>query len=178
MRLWPRVPAGPAVGLCVRFLLLAPVCLVLWLLILPWYVWLVAHTAQLVLATIFAAPLVDTSVKSAGLLNCATEIAFSTATGGQLTMKSVGHLVGNLAPFLALMLATPGIAVNRRLKSVGLGVAILFISHVFTLMLRYGQGRTALTTAVGFVSITLPFLLWIILAFRDIVTHPKAPVAN
>lgn len=167
MKTWPRILTGPAVGLCARFLMFAPACLVFWLLLLPWYAGLVAHAAQLLLSAFFAAPLVDASVVSAGFLNSATEIAFHNPEGRQLVMKNVGHLVANVAPFLALMLATPGISIPKRVATIGQGVVILFIAHMLTLMLRYGFGRSSLTTAIGFVSITLPFLLWIVLAWRN-----------
>jgi len=86
-------------------------------------------------------------------------------------MPGLGHLVANVAPFVALVLATPRMRLRRMLGVISIGVALIFISHLATLVIRpMAQGpvqmaRTPLTTAVGFFSITLPFLLWIVLAY-------------
>jgi hypothetical protein len=152
--------------LCLRFIVLAPICLVLWLMVLPAYTWFVGHVAALFLRYIVQTPIDDVIVTKAGLLNTDTQLAY--VIGPRMpTMKDIGHLVTNIAPFIALVLATPALGVWRRLKILGIGIAIIFAFHAATIILRFVAGRTTLPTAIGFIAITLPFLLWIVLAYWD-----------
>ncbi len=159
--------------LCARFMALAPICLIAWMLVLPQYTFIVAHSTRCLLQYVFGAGLVGADVEVGGVLNMGTQLVFVTAAGGRLTMLNVGHLVGNVAPFVALMLATPGVGLRRRAAGIGIGLGVLFVLHGLTIMVRFWEGRSAFSTTVGFVSITMPFLLWIIFFYRDLV--PVAP---
>lgn len=158
-----------AVLLVARFLLLAPLCLVLWLLILPYYVEILANVTALLLSWTGYGT-VEAGVKAAGFLNTETSLSF-TFPNRSLTMPGVGHLLANMAPFLALVLATPRMKATRRMLVIGAGTIAIFLSHLATLIMRlpgpgdFQTGRTPFTTAVGFFSITLPFLLWIVMAY-------------
>lgn len=159
-------PARNTLWLCLRFLVLAPICLVLWLMILPAYTWLLGHVAFLVLKYIFQYPIEGVIVTKAGLLNTDTSLGYVMGLR-TLTMQDIGHLVTNIAPYIALVLATPRVKWLRRLRILGIGIGIIFVFHVATILLRFLAGRTALPTAIGFIAITLPFLLWIVLAYWD-----------
>ena len=159
-------PERNALWLCLRFIVLAPICLVLWLLVMPAYAWFLGQVTMLILKYIFQYPIENVTVAKAGLLNTGTSLGY--AMGGLTrTMPDVGHLVVNVAPYVALILATPKLQWLRRLRILGIGFAIIFAFHTATILLRFLAGRTSLPTAIGFIAITLPFLLWIVLAYWD-----------
>ncbi|HNR36892.1 MAG TPA: hypothetical protein PKO36_17085 [Candidatus Hydrogenedentes bacterium] len=154
--------------LCVKFIALAPVCLVLWLLVLPHYTLALGHTTAAIIRVTMKVPIESVAITrdGEGILN--TDVALSYRYGAHApTMHDVGHLVTNVAPFVALVLATGGLGLWRRLRVLAIGILILFGFHVLTIVLRFSAGRTPLPTAVGFATITLPFLLWIVLAYWD-----------
>ncbi len=155
-----------ALWLCLKFLVLAPACLVLWLLVLPGYAWVVGQVAGFLLEYVFRMPIDSMQVIKGGFLNTGTQLTFVM---GPVTrwMSDLGDLVTNMAPFVALVLATSGLGVRRRLRILLIGLGIIFVSHVVTIVFRFTAGKTALPTAVGLISITLPFLLWIVLAYWD-----------
>lgn len=152
--------------LCVKFLVAVSACLVAWLQALPAYTLLVGHGTALLLRHIFRKPIDDVIVTAAGFMNTETSLAFRIGAS-QPTMNDVGHLMFNVAPFVALVLATSGLGLIRRVRIIAVGFAILYVSHVVTVVVRFIAGRTPIPTAIGFLSITLPFLLWIVLAFWD-----------
>jgi hypothetical protein len=164
-----RQPGRARLGglqLCLRFIPLAVICLFLWLLALPGYTWFVGQVTMLILKYILRYPIDGVIVAKAGLLNTGTSLGYVMGEH-TLTMQDVGHLVTNVAPYAALVLATPKLRWLRRLRILGLGILIIFAFHVATIMLRFVAGRTSLPTAIGFIAITLPFLLWIVLAYWD-----------
>lgn len=180
--------ATPSLGkslfwLCVKFAILAPLCLVLWLVILPYYSTALGETSLVVLRSLFGYDITDVQTTvDPGFLNTGTRMVFSIG-GRYRIMPDVGHLTANIAPFIALILATSGITLRRRFTALGIGVGIVFLSHVLTIVLRFTAGRTPFPTAIGFISITLPFLLWIVLAYREKVMEffleqSTAPVAE
>lgn len=168
-----KAPA-PSLGrttllLCLKFAVLAPICLVVWLWLLPTYTWLLGHATGLVLKLILRVPIETVVVTRGGFLNTGTALAYALADGRQPTMHDVGKLVTNVAPFIALVLATPGLGLWRRLKVIILGFVIIFLFHGLTIVLRFMStgSKLALPNTVGFVAVTLPFLLWIVLAYWD-----------
>lgn len=171
--------------LCLKFAVLAPACLALWLAILPGYVWLVGQFTAFFLKTLAGTPIEALTVgqgaqetavaPSSAILKVLYFLIIKTGTtlsfyvdGRTMTMNDIGHLTCNIAPFVALVLSTGGLRLLRRLRVLGIGFAILFCSHVLTIFLRYNSPeRAGLSNAVGFISITLPFLLWLVLAYWD-----------
>lgn len=157
--------------LCAKFIVLAPICLVAWLWLLPQYTLVLGYTTSAIISRLMHIPIEKVVVThdGNGFLNTDTALAYMYA-GHAPTMHDVGNLVCNVAPFIALVLATGGLGVWRRLGILAGGIAILFAFHVLTIVLRFSAGRTPLPTAVGFATITLPFLLWIVLAYRERLT--------
>lgn len=152
--------------LCARFIILAPVCLVLWLLALPYYAWGLAYASEFFLKYVMHYQILNVTAVAAGFLNTDTKMTFELIEINR-TMPEVGLLTTNLAPFVALVLATSGLTAFRRVKILAIGAPIILLSHVVTVVLRFTAGRTPLPTAIGFISITLPFLLWIVLAYWE-----------
>ena len=152
--------------LCLKFAVLAPICLILWLLLLPYYASLITHVSAFVLRVLFHYPISTAGAVAGGFLNTGTTIEFHLP-GVTRSMPDLGRLTTNLAPFIALTLATTGITMRRRLGVLLIGTPIILLSHLITIIFRFTEGRSPLPTAIGFISITLPFLLWIVLAYWE-----------
>ena len=155
--------------LCLKFAVLAPICLFAWLWLLPMYTWLLGQATGAVLKLMLRVPIETVVVTRGGFLNTGTALAYALSDGRQPTMHDIGKLVTNVAPFIALVLATSGLGLWRRLKVLILGFVIIFLSHGLTIVLFFLStgSRLALPNTVGFVAVTLPFLLWIVLAYWD-----------
>ena len=152
-----------------KFIVLAPICMVVWLLVLPVYAHVLAYAAGSVFRYGFGLNVMGIRVNTAGFLNTDTSLTYTIMTT-ERELPELGHLVANVAPFVALVLATPRLKLGRRLRIIGIGTGLIFISHVATVVIRLVgrgpvMGRTPLSTTIGFASITLPFLLWIVLAY-------------
>ena len=113
----------------------------------------------------------DIQIAPEGLFNTETMLTFVVA--GQPHAFPVALLVTNIPPFVALVLATSGLALAKRLRAVLYGVGILFTSHVLfiSVLMRFQEQLKAhpeVPTAIMQVIIaTLPFILWIRLAYWD-----------
>jgi hypothetical protein len=82
----------------------------------------------------------------------------------------VALLVTNLPPYVALIFATAGITMKRRLLILFYGCAILCFFHIafIVLAMRLASIMTAgseIPTAVVQFFLTLPFMLWIVFAY-------------
>jgi hypothetical protein len=159
-------PERNTLWLCLRFLVFAPICLVLWLMMLPAYTWLVCYATFPILKYVFQFPIEGVAVTKAGFLNMETSLTYPMGQYMRV-MTDMGHLLTNIAPYVALILATPKLNWLRRFRILGAGVGVIFVFHVVTILLRFMAGKTSLPTAFGFIAITLPFLLWIVLAYWD-----------
>jgi len=154
--------------LCLKFLVLAPICLVIWLELLPAYTWCLGQTTGFFMKHVLDMPIDKIVVAKDGFLNTQTTLTF--VIDERLRTSQLGKLVTNVAPFLALVLATSALGIWRRLRAIVIGVLILFFSHALTIVLIFAMGRSSLPYAVGLISITLPFLLWIVLAYWEKLT--------
>lgn len=177
---------------CVKFLFLAPLCLLLWWLILPAYTWLLGQLTGMVLKYLFHEPILAVRVLEGGGVSAGTDLSHgafvawivgvlktavsNTGTilaflvGEQVRSFPVGMLATNIAPFAALILSTGGLGLIRRLKALGIGLAILVAGHVLYIPFAFvvsSKGGTAseIPNTLGEFFITLPFLLWIVLAY-------------
>ena len=89
---------------------------------------------------------------------------------GQAHSFAVGLLVTNVASYVALVLAMPRLTWRRRGWALGLGIAILIGGHLIFAVGVFAFYETValhpqLPKAVGQLFVTLPFLLWIMLAY-------------
>jgi hypothetical protein len=160
-------------GFCIRFLLIVPLCLVLWWWFLPAYVWCLGHLVGLAVGPFLKGSITAITVARGGLLNTGTVLNFDV--NGVTKGIPVAALVSNVAPFVALVLATAKMRVRQRCATLGIGVAILAAGHAAYLALALvfaPQIRQTpdLPTALAQLFLTLPFLLWIVLAYwRNVV---------
>ena len=159
---------------CARFLVVAPLCLLAWWALLPAYAWCLGQLTRLVLYPVLDAPIDEVLVERHGILSTGSLLRFVRA--GATRSIPVGQLVSNVAPFAALVLATPGMAWRRRAVTLGIGSVLLALGHATYLPLVFVFAPTiaaspAIPTALGQVFITLPFLLWILLVYWERIGH-------
>ena len=142
-----------------------------WWLFLPYYAHFLGFAVGAILKYGFGVAVEGHGVShyglmsDAGLFNTGTRLSFKVGEA-DLAMP-VGYMVNNVAPFLALVLATPGLKALRRLKVASLGTAILVISHVSFIVFAFKMGPSKVGVAIGKFCITLPFILWIVLAYWE-----------
>ncbi|HDP35853.1 MAG TPA: hypothetical protein ENN29_12185 [Candidatus Hydrogenedentes bacterium] len=84
----------------------------------------------------------------------------------------IALLVTNLPPYVALVLATAGLAWKKRARILVYGCAILIFFHVLfiILALRFQDAMlqvSEIPTAVTQFFLTLPFMLWIVFAYWE-----------
>ncbi len=162
--------AGRSLGrdllwLALRFLLLVPMCLYVWWQLLPAYAWLLGQAGGGLLRNVFDIPITAMKVVPQGLFKTRTELVY-LVEGVERTIQ-VGMLATNIAPFVALVLATPGLTWNRRGKALIIGCLLLAAAHLGFLLTAYNVSRAEVPVAFGQICITLPFPLWIALAYWD-----------
>ncbi len=159
---------------CVKFAAFAAVCLPLWWTVMPAYVWLLGHVSAFALRLAAGVAIDSIAVKPEGILN--TGITLAYVVEGRYRILDVARLVTNVAPFVALVLATPRIAWLKRLRILGIGMAILSAGHAAYLILACAFYQTIIQNpafaqsviAIGeYTVMTLPFLLWAALAYWD-----------
>ncbi len=158
----------PIVQMALRFLALAAFLVPLWWLLVPVYGWLLVQGCGVVLRSLLGMPITAGTIEVSGILN--TESLLVLYVDDQATRMKFVQLVTNLPPLVALVLATPGLVWRRRLGALLLGGALLCLGHVLfiILALRFSdalQQRPEIPTALAQFSLTLPFLLWIMLAY-------------
>ena len=88
----------------------------------------------------------------------------------QAKTMPAGFVAINLAAFVALVGATPGIGFRRGVRSLAIGCAVFFAWHVIQLsvLLVAGvsmnlAGPTGIARLLATVSVVLPFALWLLL---------------
>jgi hypothetical protein len=153
--------------------------------ILPGYAWCLGHASSAVLATVGGFPIDHVLVDRAGALNTQSILRY---TGEELSRSiPIGQLVTNTAPFIALVLATGGLGLIKRIRALGTGVILLAVCHTAYLVFAFAFSETIsrssqIPMALGQLVITLPFLLWIVLGFwrspskgTGSVSEPEAP---
>lgn len=149
---------------CLALLVLAP----LWWLCLPGYGWILVQGCGSIARWVLGVPVVAGHVAVDGVLHTESELVFYV--GDRVRAMKFALLVTNFPPYLALVLATPGITRLRRLRILLAGSAILVAGHlVYVLVaLRFGEVLAAydeVSTAMAQFLLTLPFLLWIVMAY-------------
>lgn len=145
-----------------------------WWLLLPYYGYVLAQISGGILLNLLHVPIEAAKIEPGdAILNTASMLVFQL--DGQPKPFPIALLITNMAPYLALVLATPGLRLLRRLFITVLGAAILFAGHVaFIVLAFYYRAEIAqapsIPMAVAQFYLTLPFLLWVILAYWDRIT--------
>lgn len=164
--------AAGGIGLFVlKFFGAVAVLLVIWWTVQPQYIWVVGQTAGLLLR-VGGVPLeaMRVEVDEAGILNTLATLVY--VSEGRDYPIDVAFIIAGIPPFIALVLATPELALRRRLLAIALGTGILAVGHIAFLSIAFGFHRQVerspeLPTAFGLFVMTLPFILWIALVYRD-----------
>lgn len=163
-----RADQKGVVRFCLRFLVAAPLCLAVYWSILPGYAWCVGQASAAVLTTLGGFPIDGVIVERAGALNTQSVLRY---TGEELSRSiPIGQLVTNTAPFIALVLATGGLGLVKRVWALVVGMVLLAGCHTAFLVFAFAFSQTIsrssqIPMALGQLVITLPFLLWIVLGF-------------
>lgn len=157
-----------ALFLSLKFLILAPICMVAWWMLVPCYGYVLGQITGNILLHVLREPIVAVRVEAAGLLNTESLLVWIFEDGSGRNVP-ICRLITNMAPFVALVLATGGLGVMRRLKALAIGCSIIALGHiVFIIFTFQAQSRyPALVSSLSYVLHTLPFLLWVILAYWD-----------
>ena len=160
----------------IRFLLASLILVPLWWLAVPAYGWLLVQGCGVILRGIFGMDITAGNIEVSGIMN--TESLLILYVGEHPTSMKFVQIITNLSPFVALILATPRLSLRRRATALMLGTAVLCGGHALfiILALRFAvslQHTPEIPTAMTQFFLTLPFLLWIVLAYwRRLGTAP------
>ena len=157
------------------------VCLCLWWAVLPSYTWCLGHITAPILTYGFGEPIEGVRAHAEGFLNTGTMLAFRLE--GREIPLPIAYLATNVAPFLALVLCTSGLSVRQRLSAIGIGVGILVIGHIVWIVLAFHWRAemakdSRLAEVIAHLLISLPFLLWIVLAYWNKLMDAVSGVAR
>ncbi len=82
-----------------------------------------------------------------------------------------GYLINfNLVPLVALAIATPDLALRRRLEMLAIGMPILFLLHVLDLVAHYPMDvygsmlAQMVVYSIGVSGVAVPFIVWFAIA--------------
>lgn len=162
---------------CLRFLALVLFFVVLWWLVLPYYGYLLAQASGATLRYLLKVPIEYGYIEQAGILNTKSMLVYGV--GGRESRLPIALLVTNVPPYVALVLATLGLAWKRRIVILLWGTAILSAGHALFIVcaLKFQQAAIAaatdtqhlseVPTAIAQFYLTLPFLLWIVFAYWE-----------
>lgn len=164
-----------------RLAILLPTFVVLCWLVSPWYVWFIGNiTAALYnfLAT-EAITGVSVAIPDNAVLNSSVRLIYDTEEG--VFPMDAGTLIGNFAPYLALVLATPGVWPLRWYRALWRGAAILIMLHIAMIFVLFAardsiEETLELTSGVSVFVLTLPFGLWIwLVCWESLWAPPQEP---
>jgi hypothetical protein len=153
---------------CRTFIELTIIISILWWLAIPAYGYAVAQLSAGILVNALGVPVEGAWAVPHGILNTESVIVF--LFGGREIPFPIVKLVTNMAPYLALVLATPRLGVLRRLVILFTGALILAIGHVAFVVLAFHFRQDIakapdVPLALAELYLTLPFVLWIVLAY-------------
>ena len=157
-----------------KFLAVAPFVWLLWWWILPQYAWVIGQISGALITfpggMTIEAMRVETS--EALILNADTSLIY-TYNGSERPIH-IASLVSNLPPLIILVLATPAIKLSRAIRALAIGLPIIAAGHIAFITLAFVlqsqiQNAPEIPPAIGYVLLTLPFILWIILVHWETV---------
>ncbi len=167
---------------CAKFLVFVTVLVAAWWMFLPYYGQFLLQVSGGILKYALGLPIESGRVVSKELLNTGTDLVFRMAEG-RIRGLHIALLTTNVPPYLALVLATGGLALGRRLRVMAYGFGILCAFHlIFIIVFMRFQETLAkaseIPTAVVLFFLTLPFLMWIVFAYWDRLTGNGGPSRN
>lgn len=154
----------------VKFLVFVGVLVVAWWWFLPYYCYGLVQVSGAILKYAMGVPILAGWIEAGGMLNTDSWLVFVVEGFTHEQKTPIALLITNLPPYLALVLATPGLRWARRLRILLYGSAVIMAGHVLFLVvvLRYQEALKEidqLPIAVIQFYLTLPFLLWIVFAY-------------
>jgi hypothetical protein len=160
-----------------RFSVIVPVCLIVWWWMIPYYGWMIGQIAAQIMG-LFGERVTTVRLEADGFFNTETLLTMESVSGTRSDV--IAPIVTNLATFVALVLATAGLNVRRRLQVLGAGAGILMASHVVFLVWAIAiapsvREAAELPIVVAQIFITMPFLLWIVLAHWQTILDRMTP---
>lgn len=166
------LPLVRTVWFCVKFLVVVIPLVCLWWSLIPLYGWLLVQISGVILKYVMGVPIVAGGIRSSGFLNTASTIYFAIQGYEFEKVSPIALLVTNLPPFVSLMIITK---INWRSKLIRslIGSGIIALGHILfiVLVLRYQDALkkySELPTAVIQFYLTMPFMLWIAMVFREL----------
>lgn len=156
---------------CTKFIIVVVPLVCLWWLFIPVYGWILVQISGAILKFIMGVPIVAGGIRPSGFLNTASSIYF-VIQGYEFEKASpIALLITNLPPFISLVLITR-ISWFSRLKKMLWGSSIIILGHILfiVIVLRYQEilkAYSELPMAVIQFYLTMPFMLWIAMVFRE-----------
>lgn len=152
----------------IRFVLIIPVCLMLWWLVLPAVAWLWGQGVGVMVLIFTSLPIDAVKVTPEGILNTSTTLSYTM--GDVDSTINIARFSMNVPSFIALVLATRRLTLARRFAALGIGGAILFMMDGLFIFLTLAfkewiSSAPDIPVAFGQFLVTLPFILWITLAY-------------
>mgnify|MGYP001171022291 CR=1 FL=1 len=175
-------PRQKPLWFCVKFVVFVTILVMLWWWMLPAYGWLLLQVSGGFLKHVLGVPVVSGAIVPKEVLNTGTDLVFNLSTGQRRVMH-IGLLATNIPPYAALVLATGGLAMRRRVRGLVYGLLILCLFHVSFIIvaMRYQDAlmrASEIPTAVVQFFLTMPFLLWIVFAYWDRLFQGSAPAED
>ncbi|MCC6153384.1 MAG: hypothetical protein IT367_06475 [Candidatus Hydrogenedentes bacterium] len=163
-----------------RLMLITPVVLASWWLSMPLYARAIGECAAIFLR-VMGYPIERVVVNAHGFLNTDTTLGF--ALGGAVPTAPISWVVTNIAIYISLILATRRMKWNRRAHALGIGLATLVAAHIAHVVIFFAfapaiERNPQVPTAIAQILITLPFLLWIVLAYWSTPSPPPSPASS
>ncbi len=149
----------------VRFFVFAPVTLVIWWYSIPIYASTLGFLCVVMLRYLFWLPATGFQVNASGILNTGTLLEL--VVNDHRYPLPIAQLTTNIAPFVALMLASFKKTEKAWIRHLGWGIAVLVVSHLIYIVLAFQFRHTIslypdIPTIVAEIFLTLPFLLWVL----------------
>lgn len=160
-----------------RFACIAPICLAAWWYVLPAYAKTLGFFSVLILRLVFFTKVESFQVITSGILHTSTVLQLFE--GERVFPFPIAQLATNMAPFVALTLATNEVLLWKRVSVLCPGCLMLAASHLLYILLAFLFGQTIqnhpyIPHIVAYVFLTLPFLLWIVFLHLDKIPKKSA----
>ena len=161
---------------CLRFVLIATICFGLWWWkLLPYYAWLLGQASGSLINLFVERPIeaFNVATNPEGILTSDTSLVFTVA--GYDQHFHVSSLVNSVVTYVSLVLATLRLSWLRRIVILVGGLAFFFGGQVTYVVLVYVFAEEAMkwrevSMGIGQFWLTLPFAMWILLAYWQEVT--------
>lgn len=165
-------PFAGVVWFLAKFSVIVAVLLVGWWTIQPQYVRAIGKISGVAIVYVGGVSIDGfvVEVDESGVLNTRTSLVY--LQDDRRYPINVSFLIANLPAYIALVLATTGLGWKHRASALFIGSSILILGHIVFLAVMFTfarevQSAPEVPTAFGMFIMTLPFLLWIVLAYRD-----------